>query len=134
MFRKVDLEPFHSLPRHNTSTQSPSPSPATVGPAPKRAVVFGKHFQLPTLRVSSKRSNSAPNLGLKWSGRESTERNIFVPDSYVCACFVCVLSYLASRLGSYHLDCPEPYRVSQRFHLNRDQSGFSNVQTPDSTA
>jgi len=74
MFRKVDLEPFNSLPRH-TSSAMLSPTGAGAGASghgcgsngggAKRAVVFGKHFQLPTLRVSSKRSNSAPNLGVK---------------------------------------------------------------------
>ena len=65
------MEPFNSLPRHNSSTMSPLLSPPPIGPSPKRAVVFGKHFQLPALRISSKRSNSAPNLGLKGSSRES---------------------------------------------------------------
>lgn len=48
---------------HNNNNNSPS-SGAGHNYANKRAVAFGKHFQLPTaLRAASKRSSSAPNLG-----------------------------------------------------------------------
>ena len=71
-FRKLDQDAYNSLPRqsgsnlNNNSIHNSSPSTAGNSPsaaANKRAVVFGKHFQLPSLRVSSKRSSSAPNLG-----------------------------------------------------------------------
>jgi hypothetical protein len=70
-FRKLDQDAYNSLPRqtstnshhnnNNNSLSSAGNSPPVT--ANKRAVVFGKHFQLPSLRVNSKRSTSAPNLG-----------------------------------------------------------------------
>lgn len=42
VFRKIETEPFNSLPRHNSSTMSPLLSPPPIGPSPKRAVVFAE--------------------------------------------------------------------------------------------
>jgi len=42
VFRKIEMEPFNSLPRHNSSTMSPLLSPPPIGPSPKRAVVFAE--------------------------------------------------------------------------------------------
>jgi len=82
VFRKVDRDPYDSLPRHQTNSSSsggggggsvnnnngpspsfsPSPYSSSSTSANKRG--FGKHFQLPTaLRANSKRCSSAPNLG-----------------------------------------------------------------------
>ena len=85
-FRKLEPDGYSSLPRqsggnHNNNNNSihNNGSPSTTSPsaaANKRAVVFGKHFQLPSLRVNSKRSSSAPNLGDGSSRRTIPSRNV----------------------------------------------------------
>ncbi|XP_045029455.1 liprin-beta-2 isoform X1 [Daphnia magna] len=70
VFRKLDQDAYNSLPRQtsvNSHHNNNNNSLSTAGNSPpvtasKRAVVFGKHFQLPSLHANSKRSTSAPNL------------------------------------------------------------------------